>query len=102
MVLRREITKGGSVEPLNELEMREAQLVLMSLEERWSDERNRCFELLNDLNVAERRLLALFSEEWEARGGEKRLINLAYSHYRRQLMRQFGLRRFAMPVPVRR
>jgi len=78
------------VESLNELEMREAQLVLMSLEQEWSDERNRSFELMNELNAAERRLLALFSNEWQARGGERRLINLAYSHYRRQLMRQFG------------
>lgn len=91
------------MERLNELEMREAQLVLMSLEQRWSDEKNRSFELMNELNAAERRLLALFSDEWEARGGKKRLINLAYSHYRRQLMRQSGGPRWsAIQIPASR
>jgi len=46
---------------------------------------------MEQLNTAEKRLLALFSGEWEARGGERRMINLAYSEFRKRLMRAFRL-----------
>lgn len=64
---------------MDDIEMREAQLVLATLERQWDDDRNRSFALMEQLNKAEKRLLALFSGEWEARGGERRMINLAYS-----------------------
>ena len=76
---------------MDDIEMREAQLVLVSLQQRWDDERNRSFALMDELNAAEKRLLALFSTEWEKRGGNRRTINLAYSHYRQRLMHQFSL-----------
>ena len=74
---------------MDDIEMREAQLVLVSLQQRWDGEHNRTFALMDELNAAERRLLALFSTEWEKRGGRRRTINRAYSEYRKRLMRQF-------------
>jgi hypothetical protein len=59
---------------MDDIEMREAQLVLATLERQWDDDRNRSFALMEQLNAAEKRLLALFSGEWEARGGERRMI----------------------------
>jgi hypothetical protein len=76
---------------MDDIEMREAQLVLATLERQWDDDRNRSFALMEQLNTAEKRLLALFSGEWEARGGERRMINLAYSEFRKRLMRAFRL-----------
>ncbi len=76
---------------MDDIEMREAQLVLVSLQQRWDDERNRSFALIGELDAAERRLLALFSTEWQKRGGDRRTINRAYSEYRKRLMRQFVL-----------
>jgi hypothetical protein len=76
---------------MDDIEMREAQLVLATLERQWDDDRNRSFALMEQLNTAEKRLLALFSGEWEARGGERRVINLAYSEFRKRLMRAFRL-----------
>ena len=76
---------------MDDIEMREAQLVLATLERQWDDGRNRSFALREQLNTAEKRLLALFSGEWEARGGERRMINLAYSEFRKRLMRAFRL-----------
>lgn len=55
---------------MDDIEMREAQLVLVSLQQRWDDERNRSFALIGELDAAERRLLALFSTEWAKRGGD--------------------------------
>ena len=55
---------------MDDIEMREAQLVLATLERQWDDDRNRSFALKEQLNTAEKRLLALFSGEWEARGGD--------------------------------
>ena len=54
-------------------------------------ERNRSFALIGELDAAERRLLALFSTEWQKRGGDRRTINRAYSEYRKRLMRQLVL-----------
>jgi len=76
---------------MDDIEMREAQLVLATLERQWDDDRNRSFALMEQLNTAEKGLLALFSGEWEARGGERRMINLAYSEFRKRLMRAFRL-----------
>ena len=73
---------------MDDIEMREAQLVLVSLQQRWDDERNRSFALIGELDAAERRLLALFSTEWAKRGGDRRTINRAYSEYRKMLTRQ--------------
>ncbi len=74
---------------MDDIEMREAQLVLVFLQQRWDGGQNRSFALMDELNAAEKRLLALFSMEWAKRGGERRTINLAYSHYRKRLMREF-------------
>jgi hypothetical protein len=76
---------------MDDIEMREAQLVLVSLQQRWDGGQNRSFALMDELNAAEKRLLSLFSMEWAKRGGERRTINLAYSHYRKRLMREFVL-----------
>jgi nuclear transport factor 2 (NTF2) superfamily protein len=75
---------------MDDIEMREAQLVFVGLQSRWDADKNP--RLMRELDVAERRLIVLFSTEWEKRGGDRRTINLAYSHYRKRLMRQFGLR----------
>jgi hypothetical protein len=76
---------------MDDIEMREAQLVLVSLQQRWDGEHNRSFALMDELNAAERRLLGLFSTEWQKRGGDRRTINRAYSEYRKLLTRQFVL-----------
>ena len=76
---------------MDDIEMREAQLVLVSLQQRWDGKYNRSFALMDELNAAEKRLLALFSAEWEKRGGDRRTINRAYSQYRKRLMREFVL-----------
>jgi hypothetical protein len=76
---------------MDDIEMREAQLLLATLERQWDDDRNRSFALMEELNTAEKRLLALFSGEWKARGGERRMINLAYSEFRKRLMLAFRL-----------
>jgi hypothetical protein len=73
---------------MDDIEMREAQLVLVSLQQRWDGKYNRSFALMDELNAAEKRLLALFSAEWEKRGGDRRTINRAYSEYRKRLMRE--------------
>jgi hypothetical protein len=59
------------VEILDDLVVREVQLLLVSLQQSWNDERNRNFDLMKELDAAEQRLLALFSDEGEARGRPK-------------------------------
>ncbi len=68
----------------------EIQAQMVSLQQRWDDERNHSFALMGELDAAERRLLSLFSGEWEARGGERRMINLAYSEFRKRLCGRSG------------
>ena len=80
------------MESRDDLALCEAQLLLVSLQQSWNNESNRSFDLMNELDTAEQRLLALFSAEWEARGGQRQMINFAYSEYRKQLMLQFRLR----------
>ena len=80
------------MESRDDLALCEAQLLLVSLQQSWNNKSNRSFDLMNELDAAERRLLALFSAEWEARGGQRQMINFAYSEYRKQLMLQFRLR----------
>lgn len=76
---------------MDDIEMREAQLAFVTLERQWDDDRNRSFALMHELDEAEKRLIAQFSGEWEARGGERRMINLAYSEFRKRLMGAFRL-----------
>jgi len=71
---------------MDDVEMREAQLVFVTLERQWDDDRNRSFALMNELDEAEKRLIAQFSSEWEERGGERRMVSFAYSEFRKRLL----------------
>jgi hypothetical protein len=71
---------------LDDLELREAQLVFVDLECRWTHEKNRNPRLMRALEKAENRLLSLFTDEWRDRGGDRRMMALAYSHYRKTLL----------------
>ena len=69
-----------------EIEMREAQLVFVKLESQWDDEENRSFALMRELEAAENRLIAAFMDEWRDRGGDLKMMRLAYSHFRKRLL----------------
>ena len=72
---------------MSEIEMREAQLVFIELESQWNDEVNRTFTLMRELETAENRLVATFMNEWRDRGGDLKMMRLAYSHFRKRLLR---------------
>jgi hypothetical protein len=72
---------------MSEIEMREAQLVFVALENQWDDEENRTFALMRELETAENRLVATFMNEWRDRGGDLKMMRLAYSHFRKRLLR---------------
>ena len=72
---------------MEDIEIREAQLVFVGLQRRWDVEGNRNPRLMHELEDAEGRLIALFTDEWRDRGGDRRMMALAYSHYRRRLLR---------------
>jgi hypothetical protein len=72
---------------MSEIEMREAQLVFVELESQWDDEENRSFALMRELETAENRLVATFMDEWRDRGGDHKMMRLAYSHFRKRLLR---------------
>jgi hypothetical protein len=69
-----------------DIEMREAQLVLVELQKQWDDEENRTFALMQELETAENRLIAAFMDEWRDRGGDVKMMRLAYSHFRKRLL----------------
>ena len=69
-----------------DIEMREAQLVFVELETQWNDERERDSELMRKVEAAENRLMALFTDNWAPRP----VMALAWSHYRRILLRSCG------------
>ena len=78
---------------IEDIEMREAQLVLVELEKQWENEENRTFALMRELEAAENRLIAAFMEDWRDRGGEIRMMRLAYSHFRKCLLWAAGKRK---------
>jgi hypothetical protein len=82
---------------MSEIEMREAQLVFVELENQWDDEGNRNFALMRELETAENRLVATFMDEWRDRGGNLKMMRLAYSHFRRRLLRAAGNRKKDRP-----
>jgi hypothetical protein len=82
---------------MSEIEMREAQLVFIELESQWNDEENRTFTLMRELETAENRLLATFIDEWRDRGGDLKMMRLAYSHFRKRLQWGAGKRKKDRP-----
>ena len=87
--------KGGRV--TDDIEMREAQLVLVELQKQWDDEENRTFALMRELETAENRLVATFIDEWRDRGGDLKMMRLAYSHFRKRLLWAAGKRKTDRP-----
>lgn len=71
---------------MDDVEIREAQLVFVNLECRWVDERNRNPRLMRELDRAEKRLIVLFMDEWRERGGGARMMAKAYAEYRKTLL----------------
>jgi hypothetical protein len=68
---------------MSDIEIREAQLVLVNLECLWTDEKNRSPWLMRALEEAENRLMATFIDEWRARGGKPLMMAKAYAAYRK-------------------
>ena len=85
---------------MSEIEMREAQLVFVELESQWDDEENRTFALMRELETAENRLVATFMDEWRDRGGDLKMMRLAYSHFRKRLLWAAGKRKKDRPTWV--
>ncbi|MGO9087822.1 MAG: hypothetical protein ACLQBK_21605 [Candidatus Sulfotelmatobacter sp.] len=79
------------------IEMREAQLVFVELEKLWDAEENRTFALMRELEAAENRLIAAFMDEWRDRGGDPKMMRLAYSHFRKRLLRAADKRKKNRP-----
>ncbi|MGA7293903.1 MAG: hypothetical protein WBW53_01275 [Terriglobales bacterium] len=82
---------------MSEIEMREAQLVFVELENQWDDERNRKFALMRELETAENRLVETFMDEWQDRGGDLKMMRFAYSHFRKRLLWAAGKRKKDRP-----
>jgi nuclear transport factor 2 (NTF2) superfamily protein len=82
---------------IDDIEMREAQLVFVELEKQWEDEENRTFALMRELETAENRLIAAFTNEWQDRGGDLKMMRLAYSHFRKRLLWAAGKRKKDRP-----
>ena len=61
-------------------------VVFVELEKQWDDEGNRNFALMRELDTAENRLVATFMDEWRDRGGDLKMMRLAYSHFRKRLL----------------
>jgi outer membrane lipopolysaccharide assembly protein LptE/RlpB len=87
---------GGQV--IEDIEMREAQLVLVELEKQWDSVENRTFSLMRELEAAENRLIAAFMDEWRDRGGDLKMMRLAYSHFRKRLLWAAGNRKKGRPA----
>jgi hypothetical protein len=83
---------------MSEIEMREAQLVFVELEKQWEGEENRTFALMREVEVAENRLIAAFMDEWRDRGGDLKVMRLAYSHFRKRLLWAAGKRKKDRPA----
>ena len=81
----------------DDIEMCEAQLVFVELEKQWDDEENRTFALVRELETAENRLIAAFTNEWQDRGGDLKMMRLAYSHFRKRLLWAAGKRKKCRP-----
>ena len=81
----------------DDIEMREAQLVFVELEKQWDAEENRSFALMRELEAAENRLIAAFMDEWRDRSGDLKMMRLAYSHFRKRLLRAAGKRKKHRP-----
>jgi hypothetical protein len=69
-----------------DIEMREAQLVFVQIESRWSDERQKSPKLRREFEKAEDRLMKLFMNDW----AERPVMAPALSHYRRILLLSCG------------
>ncbi|MGB6734148.1 MAG: hypothetical protein WBE55_00105 [Candidatus Sulfotelmatobacter sp.] len=82
---------------MSEIEIREAQLLFVELENQWDDEENRTFALMRELETAENRLVARFMDEWRDRGGDLQMMRLAYSHFRKRLLWATGKRKTDRP-----
>jgi nuclear transport factor 2 (NTF2) superfamily protein len=82
---------------VEEIEMREAQVVFVELEKQWEDEANRSFALMRELEAAENRLVSVFTDEWRDRGGDLKMMRLAYSHFRKRLLWAAGKRKKDRP-----
>jgi nuclear transport factor 2 (NTF2) superfamily protein len=80
-----------------DIEMREAQLVFAELERQWDVEENRTYALMRELEAAENRLIATFMDEWRDRGGDLKMMRLAYSHFRKRLLWAAGKRKKDRP-----
>lgn len=78
---------------IEDIEMREAQLVFVELERQLDADDNRTPSLMRELEDAENRLIAAFMDEWRDRGGDQRMMRLAYSHFRKRLLWAAGKRR---------
>lgn len=81
----------------DDIEMREAQLVFVELEKQWDAEENRTFALMRELDAAENRLIAAFMNEWRDRGGDIKVMRVAYSHFRKRLLCAVGKRKKDRP-----
>jgi hypothetical protein len=75
---------GGQM--TEDIEMREAQLVFAELERQWDVEENRTYALMRELEAAENRLIAAFTDKWRDRGGDIKVMRVAYSHFRKRLL----------------
>ena len=82
---------------VEDIEMREAQVVFVELEKQWEDEAHRSFALMRELETAENRLVATFMDEWRDRGGDIKMMRLAYSHFRKRLLWAAGKRKKDRP-----
>jgi len=82
---------------IDDVEMREAQLIFVELEKQWDDDGNRNFALMQELDTAENRLVATFMDEWRDRGGDLKMMRLAYSHFRKRLLWAAGKRKKDRP-----
>ena len=83
---------------IDDVEMREAQLIFVELEKQWDDEGNRNFALMRELDTAENRLVATFMDEWQDRDGDLKVMRFAYSHFRKRLLWAAGKRKKGRPA----
>jgi len=84
----------------DDIEMREAQLVFVELERQWDAKENRTYSLMREAEAAETRLISAFMDEWRDRGGDLKMMRLAYSHFRKRLLRAAGRRKKSRPDGV--
>jgi hypothetical protein len=63
----------------------------------WDAKENRTFALMRELEAAENRLIAAFMGEWRDRGGDPKMMRLAYSHFRKRVLQAADKRRKDRP-----